>query len=220
MTDIEPKNPLLAVDTVVFSVVDGVLSALLIQINSGNYQGKWAIPGGLVKVDESLDAAAIRVLRAKTSLKGIYLEQLYTFGDPKRDIRGRSVSVAYFALINTPKDIEIKTLEFYKDIKWFPLDKLPEMAFDHKIILSVAHKRLKDKLSYTNIAYSLLPHEFTLTDMQKIYEIVLGEKLDKRNFRKKIKSLEMLESLGRMQEEVTHRPAELYKFKEHDLRIF
>ena len=214
------RAPLVAVDTVVFSILDEKLHAVLIQINEGVYKNKWAVPGGLVKLNESLDEAAVRVLVEKTSLENIYLEQLYTFGEIKRDTRGRSISVAYFALVNNARALNLKTKEYYNDVKWTPVSKLPTMAFDHKEIIRRAHTRLKSKLSYSNIAYSLLPKEFTLSELQKVYEIILGEKLDKRNFRKKIDSLGILEELNKKQTGVTHRPALLYKFKKRELRLF
>lgn len=212
--------PLLAVDTVVFTVLKGKLSVLLIQINMGPYKDKWAVPGSLVKEKETLDEAAVRVLSEKANLKNIFLEQLYTFGDPDRDVRSRSVSVAYFALISSPEKLEVSTLKYYKGTEWFPIEKLPELAFDHKKIIGTAHKRLKGKLSYTNIAYSLLPEEFTLTQSQKVYEVILGRHLDKRNFRKKINSLDIVEQLDKKQTDVIHRPATLYRFKNRELEVF
>lgn len=214
------EKPLLAVDTVVFTIDDKKLQVLLIQIGEGPYKNRWAVPGGLVRTDEPLDKAAIRVLSEKANLQNIFLEQLYTFGDPKRDIRGRSVSVAYFALINSPQKLDISTQDYYKDIKWHPAEDLPDLAFDHKEIINKAHERLKGKLSYSNIAYSLLPKEFTLTQLQRVYEIILGKKLDKRNFRKKINSLDILQKLNKKQQDVGHRPAQLYKFKTRELRVF
>ncbi len=205
--------PLVAVDTVIFTVINQKLSVLLIQINSGHYDSKWAVPGGLVGLSENLDEAAVRVLSEKASLKDIYLEQVYTFGEIDRDVRGRSISVAYFALIDHPKNIEPNELEYYKDIEWFSIENLPSMAFDHEKIVRVAHERLKEKLGNTSIVYTLLPEEFTLTDMQRIYEIILEEKLDKRNFRKKIKAIDIVAPAGKIQEGVGHRPAELYRFK-------
>jgi 8-oxo-dGTP diphosphatase len=216
----EINKPYLAVDTVVFTIINQKLSVLLIQIAEGIYSGKWAVPGGLVNSDESLDEAAVRVLSEKANLKNVFLEQLYTFGHPERDRRGRSVSVAYFALIPAPEKIEVAKKEYYRDIKWYSVDDLPDMAFDHKKIVAVAHERLKSKLSYTNIVYSLLPKEFTLTQLQRVYEVILGEKLDKRNFRKKIESLGILRDLDKRQDDVSHRPAKLYSFKDRVLKVF
>ena len=214
------KKPYIAVDTVVFTIINKKLSVLLIQIDTGIYSNKWAVPGGLVGNKESLDEAAVRVLSQKANLRNVFLEQLYTFGDPQRDRRGRSISVAYFALISTPEKIELTKKDYYKEIKWYPVSNLPDMAFDHKRIIKVAHERLKGKMSYTNIVYSLLPKEFTLTQLQRVYEIILENKLDKRNFRKKIESLDILVDLNRIQNDVSHRPAKLYSFKNRTIRIF
>ena len=173
-----------------------------------------------MRQDETLDQAAVRVLSEKANLNNIFLEQLYTFGDLKRDVRKRSVSVAYFALVSHPEKLKIATQDYYRGIEWYALDNLPDLAFGHQQIITTAHKRLKGKLTYSNIAYSLMPKEFTLTQLQRVYEIILGRKLDKRNFRKKISSLDILEELDKKQIDVTHRPAQLYKFKKRALEVF
>ena len=216
----EKNKPYVAVDTVVFTIIGGKLSVLLIQIETGIYKDKWAVPGGLVGADESLDDSATRVLSEKANLKNVFLEQLYTFGDPNRDERGRSISVAYFSLIPDHKKFEIVKKDYYKDIKWFSISTLPDMAFDHKKIISVGHERLKNKLSYTNVAYSLLPKEFTLTQLQRVYETILERKLDKRNFRKKIESLDIINDTNKIQSDVSHRPAKLYSFKNKGIKVF
>ncbi len=176
----------MAVDAVLFAVVKGQLQVLLIKIINGFYKEKWALPGGLIGISESLDEAAKRVLFQKTNIGDIHLEQLYSFGDPKRDARERSISVAYFSLVDDFRKHHLKTTSYYSDISWFPVNKLPQMAFDHREIIAFALARLRAKVGYSNIVYSLLPSEFTLTELQKTYEIILGQKLDKRNFRKKI----------------------------------
>lgn len=204
-------------DSVLFTIDKEKLKVLLIKINSGPYVNKWTLPGGLVKLEETLDEAAKRVLFQKTNIGNVHLEQLYTFGGLKRDVRGRAVSVAYFALVNNPENYNLKTTKYYSKIAWWPVKKLPEMAFDHQEIIEFALKRLKSKLGYSNIVYSLLPEEFTLTQLQKAYEIILGEKLDKRNFRKRMLSLGLLKETGRKIEGEPHRPAELYKFSKREL---
>lgn len=214
------KIPLVAVDTVVFRITNEGLSVLLIQIGSGIYKDKWAVPGGLVRVNESLDDAAIRVLNEKAHLTHVYLEQLYTFGDVDRDKRGRSISVSYFALLPSTEELNVEIQTYYKDIKWFLLNNLPELAFDHKKIIETALQRLRDKLSYTNIVYSLLPKEFALTQLQSVYETILGKKLDKRNFRKKMLALGIVEPLDKRETNVVHRPAVLYKFRARRLETF
>ncbi len=219
MSEDTNKVPLLAIDTVIFAVVKDKLKVLLIQIKDGIYHEKWAVPGGLVKINESLDQAVARVLHMKTNIRDIHLEQLYTFGDPKRDKRKRSITVAYFALISNPEKFSLRTLEYYKDIDWFNIANLPSMAFDHKNIIEMAHDRLKSKLSYSNIAYSLLPKKFTLTQMQRVYEVIYGEKLDKRNFRKSVIAKGLVKKTGSLQTAVLHRPAQLFKFSKRSFEI-
>lgn len=211
-------NPLVAVDTLIFSVLRGKLRVLLIKIAGGPYQNKWALPGGLVDMRETLDEAAFRVLREKAGVDGIYLEQLAAFGDLKRDVRGRSVSVAYFALVNS-EAFDVKTNEYYADIAWYDIGHLPTMAFDHKEIIRYGKERLSNKLAYSNIAYALLPKEFTLTELQSLYEVILGHTLDKRNFRKKITEVKLVKETGKVRRNGPSRPAKLYSFVDRKLKI-
>ena len=212
-------GPAVAVDTVILSIIKERLNVLLIKVGSGPYKGDWAIPGGLVQLNESLDDAAVRVLNQNANIKKLHLEQLYTFGDPKRDKRGQIISVSYFLLLPNPEAYEIKTLEYYKAIKWHPITTLPIMAFDHKKIVNYAYERLKSKMEYSTIAYSLLPELFTLTQMQKVYEAVWGNKIDKRNFRKRISNLGIIEKTDKVDGDSNHRPAQLYKFRDQELKI-
>jgi len=184
---------------------------LLIKMKKQPFTNSWAAPGGLIKVSESVDQAAERVLYEKTGVKNVYLEQLYTFGKANRDPFGRVVSVAYFALIPY-KSVDLKTTEEYSDVDWFPVNNLPKMAYDHAEIIKCAVDRLKAKLGYTNIVYSLLPNEFSLGEMQKMYEIILSEKMDKRNFRKKVLALRLVKKTGKKRLGEANRPAELYSF--------
>jgi 8-oxo-dGTP diphosphatase len=210
------ETPAVAVDVLVFTVIGNKLSVLLIKISRGPYQNKWALPGRSVTTNETLDGAAEDVLREKGGIKGIYLEQLYTFSDVKRDVRKRIITTAYIALVDSDKH-SVKTTDYYSDIKWWPTEKLPLMAFDHGEIVKYGVKRLRAKIEYSNIAYGLLPKEFTLTEMQKVYEIILGKKLDKRNFRKKIKMLNIVEPTKNLRFGLKNRPAELYRFKKRSL---
>lgn len=211
---------LVTVDVLVFSVIDDKLRVLLIERDIDPFKNMWALPGGFVKEKESLDEAAARELEEETGIKNIYMEQLYTFGDVKRDPRDRVVSIAYFALVAKENvTFSIPTFEA-KEIKWAAVDQLPPMAFDHRDIIEVGIERIKSKLSYSNIAYGLLPSEFRLSELQKIYEIILNTTLDKRNFRKKILSLNILESTGKRELEGRHRPAMLYRFTEKKLITF
>lgn len=213
-------GPALAVDAVLFAIDQNELKVLLIKINSGPYKDQWSLPGGLVQLDETLDDAAKRTLFQKTNVGDIHMEQLYSFGDLKRDVRGRVASVAYFALIDNPKNFKLITTPYYSEIAWWEVKKIPEMAFDHKKIIEFALERLKSKLSYTNIAYSLLPKEFTLTELQKTYETILGRTIDKRNFRKRILTLRLVKEAGSKKWGEAHRPAQLYKFSKRELVSF
>lgn len=207
-----------SVDTLVFTVIRGVLHILLIKIAGGLYEGKWAAPGGLVGDSESLDDAAERILHEKAGVDGIYLEQLATFGDVNRDARGRSVSVAYVALVNS-EDLLPKTTEYYAAIGWKNVDRLPALAFDHHRMVKLARERLMGKIGYSNIGYALLPKEFTLSELQDIYEAILGRPLDKRNFRKKIQDVKLVVETGKKRQAGASRPAKLYSFSDRTLKM-
>ncbi len=209
-------GPALAVDTLIFTIREEKLMVLLIEIGNGPYKDKWALPGGIVQIDETLDKAAKNVLKKKAGIEGVYMEQLYAFSGLKRDVRGRVVSVAYFALVDSD-ELNLKTMDYYSDIAWHDVRKLPKLAFDHKEIVQYGLVRLQSKIEYSNIVYGLLPKMFTLTDMQNVYEIILGEKIDKRNFRKRILSLDILIETNKIKAGAKHRPAKLYKFKKREL---
>jgi len=212
------KFAVIAVDVVIFTISGQELKVLLIKMKKKPFTNFWAVPGGLVKPDESVDKAAKRHLKSKAGVTNVYLEQLYAFGEVKRDPFGRVVSIAYFALIS-PSGIKLKTTKEYDDIKWFPIDELPRLAYDHKEIIDCAVSRLRSKLEYTNIVYSLLPNEFTLGELQKTYEIILKKRLDKRNFRRKILSLKLVKKIGERRRGGKNRPAELYFFASKRPRI-
>lgn len=189
--DTRPSDrPALSVDVVIFRLQTDRLETLLIRRGLAPFKGHWAIPGGFVHLNESLDEAARRELQEETGLRDIYLEQLYTFGDPQRDPRGRVVTVAYFALIPTPAGDDAA------EVGWSALTDLPDLAFDHRTILDYALRRLRYKLEYTAVGFQLLPTEFTLSELQAAYEIVLGEPLDKRNFRRRILEANVIEETG------------------------
>lgn len=211
------QHAIVAVDTVIFRIYKGSLQTLLLELTREPYIGSWAVPGGLIVSQENIEQSVVRHLENKTGLKEVYSEQLATFGDIDRDPRGRVVSVAYLSLVaEAPNDLQ--TISDYSDIKWFAVDKLPTLAYDHKKIISMALERLQAKLSYTNIAQHLLKKEFTLTELQQAYEIILGRSFDKRNFRKKILSLDIVKETKR---KVTgaFRPATLYVFKNKNVKI-
>ncbi len=206
------ESPKVTVDIIVFTIEDNKLKTLLIKRKSSPFKGKWALPGGFLKKDEDIYDAALRELNEETGVKNVYLEQLYTFGEPKRDPRGRVITVAYFALV--PRQLmEIKASDDAADAKLFSIVDLPALAFDHKKILSYVLYRIRSKIQYSNIIWSLLPKKFALTEIQKVYEIIWGKLVDKRNFRKKLLSLGLLKSVKKTLTGLRQRPAKLYTFK-------
>jgi len=201
----------LTVDCVVFGYDEGELKVLLIQRGLEPFKGRWALPGGFLRVDETLDEAARRELDEEAGLKNVFLEQLYTFGAVDRDPRERVVSVAYCALVKL-SDHRAKAATDAADAEWFPISKVPRLAFDHADILATALARLKGKVRYQPIGFELLPPKFTLSQLQHLYEAVLGTDLDKRNFRKKVLGFELLVPLDETQMKGRHRPAQLFRF--------
>lgn len=199
-----------AVDVAVFTVREGRLEVVLIRMKRPPFEGRWALPGGRIRGDETVEAAAARELEEKTGLRDVWLEQLYTFSDPARDPQGRVVSVAHLALI--PATAQLRTTDKYSAIGWFPADAPPPLAFDHRQQLAYAVKRLRAKLGYTNVAYSLLPPTFTLGELQRVYEAILGEKLDPRNFQRRIRAIGLVEETGELRTGQAHRPARLFRF--------
>lgn len=214
----EYPRPAVTVDCVVFGLDAEGLKVLLVERALDPFKGRWALPGGFVHVDESVNDAARRELREETGLADVFLEQLYTFGAVDRDPRERVVSVAYYALVNLSDHPPAKGATDVRDARWFPVQKVtaraPPLAFDHGDILAVAWERLKGKVRYQPIGFELLPRKFTLSQLQRLYETVLGRPLDKRNFRKKILSMGLLVELDEFQQDVAHRAARLYRFDE------
>jgi 8-oxo-dGTP diphosphatase len=206
----EYARPAVTVDITIFTVRNDELNVLLIKRAEPPFQGEWALPGGFVIKDADLEAAAARELVEETGVSGVYLEQLFTFGAPGRDPRGHTVTVAYSALI--PSDnLELTASTDAEGVAWFAIDKLPELAFDHDDILEVAHDRLVAKLEYSTIAFQLMPESFTLTELQHVYELIERKAIDKRNFRKRILALGVIEATGDQKREGPHRPAKLYR---------
>jgi 8-oxo-dGTP diphosphatase len=204
-------RPSVTVDCVVFGLDEDDLKVLLIERDVEPFLGRWALPGGFVLPDESLEDAARRELAEETGARDVYLEQLYTFGRPDRDSRDRVITVAYYALVK----MSSHTLQAATDARnaaWFSLNDLPTLSFDHDEILRMAHQRLVGKVRYQPIGFELLPEKFTLTQLQRLYEIVLDRQLDKRNFRKKILSMNILMETDEIQQDVAHRAARLYRF--------
>jgi 8-oxo-dGTP diphosphatase len=211
-------RPSVTVDAVVFGLDGAVLKVLLVERILGPFKGCWALPGGFVHMNESLEDAALRELSEETNVKPAHLEQLYTFGEPKRDPRGRVISIAYFALV---KAVDHATLagSDAAAARWVDIDLIlrpfrnsdfESLAFDHTSIIQLAITRLRSKIKYTPIGFDFLGEKFTLGDLQLLYEVVLNQKLDKRNFRKKIIDMGAIEKTGEVL--ATHPPSVLYRF--------
>ena len=205
-------RPSVTVDVVLYAFREHDLKVLLVRRKKGPYEGYWAIPGGFVQNDETLETAAQRELHEETAVSGVYLEQLYTFGDPDRDPRTRVISVAYFALVGADQAHHVRGGDDAAEARWWSMYDLPELAFDHERIIHYALQRLRWKLEYTALGFLLLPDSFTLSELQAVYETVLHETLDKRNFRRKILAADVLEETGGYLEGGQHRPAKLYRF--------
>ena len=200
---------LVTVDIVLFTIRDRRLHVLLIRRLAKPFENRYALPGGFVLEQESLDDAAVRELREETGVDKVYLEQLYSFGDPRRDPRGRVITVAYYALAPDRQVLHAGTDA--ADAAWFPAGALPPLAFDHRKIVDYALQRLRNKLDYTGVGFELLPIKFTLTELQLVHEAILGESLDKRNFRRKIVQKGIVRPLEEWRR-TGRKPAQLYRF--------
>ncbi len=212
------QNILVTVDGVIFSIATGKLQILLIKRLLEPFKDSWALPGGFVLDHEDLETAAYRELEEETNVKEVYLEQLYTFWGPKRDPRWNVVSIAYMAIVPREK-VTLKSGTDATEAKFFPVEELPELAFDHKTIIDYGYQRLKWKLEYTNVAQHLLPIKFKFSDFLNVYEIVLNQELDVRNFKKKVEKLKIIEDTGEKEEWVNHRPGKLFKFVDKKMKI-
>lgn len=203
-------RPAVTVDCVVFGYeANAALKVLLIKRKLPPFEGMWALPGGFVLMDEAVEEAAARELREETGIDNVFLEQLYTFGAVERDPRDRIISVAYYALINLQA---VQADSDASDAQWFGLDEVRAIAFDHRQILTCAIQRLQNKIRYAPIGFNLLPKQFTLSQLQQLYEQILKRSLDKRNFRKKLLKMELLMDTGEKEKNVAHRAAKLYCF--------
>ncbi len=206
----EYPHPAVTTDIVIFTVRDAKLNVLLIKRGAEPYKQSWALPGGFVRIDEHIDDCAKRELFEEAGLDNVYLEQLYTFGKPNRDPRERVISVAYYTL--TPSEgLSLKAGTDAADAGWYPVEDLPEVAFDHAEIIETARIRLSAKMEYSTIGLQFMPAEFTLSQLQVVYEQAIGRVLDKRNFRKWILSLNLIEETGKKFASGAHRPAMLYR---------
>ena len=206
----ETKTHEITVYTVILTIKNNALQVLLIKREKEPFIGKWAIPGGYVRLSENLEQAAVRILKEKTDVDNVYLEKLYTFGDPLRHPDARVITCVYFALVRYE---DVKVLES-DEVAWYPVDKLPALAFDHKEIIDYTRARTRLSLRSCPVAYQLLKEKFTLTEMQRVYELIMGKELDKRNFRKKVLGTEGLIELDEFTKASSKRPARLYQYKQ------
>lgn len=204
------SRPSITTNVVVFTLRDDKLKLLLVRRRNDPFKGMWALPGGAVRPDEDLDDSAMRELEDSTGISGVYLEQLYTFGAPGRDPRERVISVAYYALAPSER-LHLRTASDTRALGWFALHELPALAFDHAEMAGVAHQRLSAKLAYSTIALQFMPEKFTLSELQNVYELILNEKLDKRNFRKRVRALDQIDQTDEVRRNGSHRPARLYR---------
>jgi ADP-ribose pyrophosphatase YjhB (NUDIX family) len=198
------------VDIVIFTVRDRTLQVLLVKRGIAPFKGLHAIPGGFIHEGESLEDAALRELYEEAGVRNVFLEQLYSFGDPRRDPRGRVITIGYYALVASD-ELSLVAGSDAAEAGWFPLSNLPPLAFDHQRILDYAVERLRNKLEYTTVGFELLPEKFTLSELQAVYETILGRALDKRNFRRKIALLGILKPLREWQR-TGRKPAQLFRF--------
>jgi len=213
------EPPILTVDSIIFQLVDNELAVLLLERAAEPFKGMWALPGGYNAAGETTREAMARTLATKTGLQTgdlPLIEQLYTFDTIARDPRGHAVSVTYMGL---GKDLELPPSATAQNPQFFPVDQLPTVAYDHADIIGYAHRRLCSKITYTNAVFALLPELFTLTQLQTAYEAILGRQLDKRNFRKKFLSLELIEATDEYHRDGAHRPALLYRFRQQPLQV-
>jgi 8-oxo-dGTP diphosphatase len=201
----------LSVDCIIFGFDEGELKVLLIKRKEEPSSGMWALPGGFVEPTESLDEAAQRILTELTSIPNIYMEQVYTFGEVNRYPLGRVISISYYALVKI-SDYKVQATSKIEEVVWLPLSQIKELVFDHTQILQKALETLKERVRFHPVGFELLPEKFTLTQLQNLYEVILGVQLDKRNFRKKLLGMDLIIRLDESQVGVAHRAARYFKF--------
>ncbi len=207
-------HPAVTTNVVIFTLLDEQLRLLLIKRPREPFMGYWALPGGFIDLYEDLEASAMRALERETGVTGVYLEQLYTFGRPDRDPRERVITVAYYALV----PFDRVRLRDDESVGWFAVESMPTLALDHEEIVQRAMQRLSAKVDYSTIALQFMPEEFTLSELQGVYETILRERLDKRNFRKWVLGLQHIEETGGERRDGSHRPARLYRAR-HPRRV-
>ena len=205
-------HPAVTTDVVIFTLAEDALKVLLVRRANPPFQNQWALPGGFVEIGEDLEVCALRELKEETGVTGVFLEQLYTFGAPERDPRERVITVAYYALVPIDR-LRLRSASDAREVAWFRCDGLPGLAFDHADIVRMAQQRLSAKLQYSTLALQFMPERFTLGELQRVYEIILGEPQDKRNFRKRVLTYDCIEDTGTERRNGNHRPARLYTVK-------
>jgi 8-oxo-dGTP diphosphatase len=207
---LEYFNIAVSVDCVIFGYEERQLKVLLIKSDLEEFKGLWSLLGDLVNLTEDLEEAPYRVLKERTGLTDVYLEQVYTFGNLERHPSGRVITVAYYSLVNI-KSIQLKLTE--NELHWHKVSEIKKMAFDHLLIVKTCMKRLQDKVMEQPVVFNLLPEKFSLRELQDVYEEILGSELDRRNFRKRIMLKHWLVELDEMEQDVPHRPGKLYKLR-------
>jgi 8-oxo-dGTP diphosphatase len=210
-------RPAVTVDNLIFSFEEKEVQVLLVQRKLPPFKGEWALPGGFVEINESLDDAALRELREETGIDNAFIQQLKSFGEVDRDPRGRIISVAYFALVRK-ESVTITPGSDAQGVAWFNVNELPILAFDHDEIIDYAVEYLRDLFKYKPISFELLPDKFTLTEMQRLYEAVTNREMDKRNFRKKVLNMDILREFEGESDRVVKRMATLYTFDRNKYR--
>ncbi len=212
-------RPAVTVDVLLFTIREEKLQLALIKRGIPPFQGEWALPGGFVRMEEELEEAARREIEEETGVRDVFLEQLYTFGQPNRDPRTRVITIVYFALV-PGEHLTLRADTDASDASWFAISELPNLAFDHAEIVQSGIERLKAKIEYSNVAYGLLPARFRLSELQRVYEIILGRALDKRNFRKRVLALGLVEATDKFSSGGAHRPAQLFRWKKRRAKTF
>lgn len=214
-TTLVPMNQItmdaISIDCVIFGFNNRILEVLLVKHAVGNSKGEWGLPGGFIEEQESIDNAAQRLLSELTGLENIYLEQLKAFGEPKRIPTNRVITIGYYALINR-EEYDVKAGVTVFEAKWYKIDTIPKLIYDHNEILNFGLKKLQTRIQKTPIGFNLLPEKFTLLELMQLYEEILGKDLDKSNFRRKILKMKLLVALDEKQQDVSHRAAKLYQF--------
>ncbi|HEX3010235.1 MAG TPA: NUDIX domain-containing protein [Bacteroidales bacterium] len=210
----EYPRPAVTTDCVIFGFDSGELKVLLIERGIDPFKGRWALPGGFLQMDENTDECARRELSEETGIDNLFIEQLYTFSDVDRDPRGRVVTVSYYALVKL-SDYKLTAGDDAKNAQWFPISKVPTLAFDHDRILRVALNRLKGKIRYQPIGFELLPERFTMPELQNLYESVLEMQLDRRNFRRKIIATGLLIDHNESVKGLPHKGAKYFSFNKN-----